>query len=128
MQVPRSPLIVEELLVISSSMGTKLKLLEPAVLCVLAVSCSDGLETGAPVVFQWVKYTDVFGQNYKKFFLRSMLARRFGSPMGRHPTTCVALASMGACVNTRMCSVRVCAVRVLTAQVNAARNINRRYE
>ena len=41
-QVPRSPLIVEELLVISSSMGTKLKLLEPAVLCVLAVSCSDG--------------------------------------------------------------------------------------
>ena len=37
--------------------------------------------------------------------------------MGRHPTTCVALASMGACVNTRMCSVRVCAVRVLTAHV-----------
>ena len=61
-QVPRSPLIVEELLVISSSMGTKLKLLEPAVLCVLAVSCSDGLETGAPA-FQWVKYSDVFGQN-----------------------------------------------------------------
>ena len=64
-QVPRSPLIVEELLVISSSMGTKLKLLEPAVLCVLAVSCSDGLETGAPA-FQWVKYSDVFGQNHKK--------------------------------------------------------------
>eukprot|EP01048_Picozoa_sp_COSAG05_P007987 COSAG05_NODE_587_length_8516_cov_10.000356_2_plen_102_part_00 len=53
-------------MVISSSMGTKLKLHEPAVLCVLAVSFSDGLETGAPVVFQWVKYTDVFGQDHKK--------------------------------------------------------------
>ena len=52
----RRPLVIEEMLVVSSAKGALLQMEEPAVLCWLA-----GSTDARPVVLAWVPYTQVFG-------------------------------------------------------------------
>ena len=50
------PLVIEELLVISTLKGRELMLQEPAVLCIVAGD--------AQLIMQWVPYSEVFGNDH----------------------------------------------------------------
>ena len=52
------PLVIEELLVVSSFQGTQLGLDAPAVLCVVV---SDGDQ----LILRWLHYSKVFGDDHK---------------------------------------------------------------
>ena len=67
----RRPLVIEEMLVVSSAKGALLQMEEPAVLCWLA-----GSTDARPLVLAWVPYTQVFGPGPTKIVrIRCLLLR-----------------------------------------------------
>ena len=69
--VVRQPLVIEEMLVVSSAKGAHLQMEEPAVLCWLA-----GSTDARPLVLAWVPYIQVFGPGPTKIVrIRCLLLR-----------------------------------------------------